>query len=224
MSLTYLMMLGRVSASIILSLLCVMLIVSMFALGVTAQDKQVGASVIYTHGTGTGNRDGVGGRADVVLPVNHFLTAVGEASWILEPKIYLNDGHTNAVRLRADLRAGLPLWISVTPFVSAGGSMIHQRASLYSKTAFNPTLGGGLNFRNRVVVFWRHYFTEQQTQNKAAADELAGELYFPLNERWLIRAGLAGVNARFTQPPGHPNEGRHSVWTMTLHSGVAFRF
>lgn len=224
MNFTYFVMLCRTCASIVLTLLCIVLIVSMFALGIRAQDKQVGASVIYTHGTGTGNSDGVGARGEVVLPLNHFLTTVGEASWVVEPKIYLGDSRSNAVRARVDLRALLLFDSSAVPFISVGGSAVHQSTSLYSKSAFNPTLGAGFNIRNRVVPFWRHYITERQTQNKVSADELAVELYFPLNERWLIRGGLAGINSRFTQPPGHPNEGRHSVWTMTMHTGIAFKF
>ena len=224
MTFTYLSLLLRTCASIVLTLLCVLLTVSMFVAAIQAQERQVGGSVIYTHGTGTGNRDGIGGRGDVVLPVNHFLTSVSEVSWVMEPKIYLGDDHTHAVRLRADLRAGLPLWLYFTPFVNVGGSFVQQRTSLYTKSAFNPTFGAGVNFKNRVVPFWRHYVTERQTHNKTSADELAVEVYLPLNERWLVRAGLATINTRFTQPAGHPNEGRHSVWTITMHMGAAFRF
>ena len=224
MTCTYVKLLLQTYANIILALLWVLLTVSLFVTAANAQERQVGGGVIYSHGTGTGNRDGIGGRGDVVIPLNHFLTAVGETSWIIEPKAYLGNDNTNAVRVRADLRAGLPLWLSFTPFVSVGGSAVHQRTSLYTKTAFNPTFGAGVNFKNRVVPFWRHYVIERQTQNAASADELAAEVYLPLGQRWLIRTGAAAINSRFTQPPGHPNTGRHSVWTMTMHLGVAYKF
>jgi hypothetical protein len=219
----FLCMWARVSASLLLHLMCVVLTVAMLVLGVTAQDRQAGVSVVYSHGTGTGNRDGVGVRGEVYVPVSETWKVLGEMSWVIEPKAYLNDS-TNTLRARLDVRAQWPSEGNWRPFVSAGVSGVHQRTSLFTKSAFNPTVGAGVNIGQVLVPYWRHYFTERQTQNRANADEIGGEMYMPISARLVVRAGVAGVNTRFTQPVGHPNEGRHSVWTLVTHGGVGFVF
>lgn len=225
MNLTYFVTLLKVYAGIVLTLLCAVLITAMLVSAASAQERQAGLGVLYTHGSGTGNGDAIGVRADAVLPLNDFLKVIGEVSWAIEPKLYLGDGSGQTYRARVDLRAHWPGNKAVAPFVSVGGSGVYQHTSQYDKSAYNPTLGAGINVRNRVIPYWRHFFTEQQTQNKVAADEFGAELYLPLNgPRWLVRAGLAGVNTRFSQPPGYSNAGRYSVWTFVMHTGFALRF
>lgn len=188
-----------------------------------AQERQASTGVIYVNSPGTGNRPGVGVRADVVIPIDDLFTLLAETNWVVEPKGYVGDG--SAWRARLDGRMHLyPREADLSPFVGVGLSAVHQTTSQYSKGALTWTFSAGVVLRQRYVPYWKRYFPEGQTQNKVSADEIGGELYLPLNEsRWRIRAGLAAVNTRFMQPAG-PQAGKHSSWAMQAHFGVGWVF
>lgn len=185
-----------------------------------AQERQVSAGVVYANSPGTGNRPGVGVRADVVIPIDDLFTLLGETNWVIEPKGYVGDG--SAWRARLDGRMHLyPREADLSPFVSVGLSAVHQTTSQYSKGALTWTFSAGAVVQQRYVPYWKRYFPEGQTQNKVSADEIGGELYLPLNDtRWRIRAGVAGVNTRFTQIGG-PFAGKHSSWALQTHFGIS---
>ena len=190
-----------------------------------AQERQAGAGVIYVNSPGTGNAPGKGVRADIVLPIQDLFTLVAETNWVVEPKIYIGDGSGNALRVRAEGRVHVwPRQANISPFVSAGVSGVRQWTSQYSKGATTWTHGAGLVLHQRFVPYWKHFWVEKKTPNKVGGDEFGGEVYLPLNEtRWRIRAGVAGVNTRFTQIGG-PFAGKHSSWALQAHFGVGWVF
>lgn len=203
-----------------LILICMLLSVGASA---RAQERQAGLQATYVHSPGTGNTDGVGLKAEAVLPLTDFLTAVTELGWVIEPKAYLGNGQ--ALRGRAELRIAPFTRGKVRPYLAAGGSAVRQWTSAYRKSAFNPTVSFGVNWGNCLVPYWKHFLVERQTQNRVAADEFGAGLYLPLDDsRWLVRTSLSTINTRFSQPAGFLNAGRYSVWAWQMSAGFARRF
>ena len=185
----------------------------------SAQEKQLGAQALLVNSPGTGNALGMGVKADAVLPLNDFLKAVAEASWVVEPKAYLGNGQ--AFRGRAELRFQPRRSLF---WVGAGGALVHQRTSEYTKTAWFPALSGGVNVRNRLVFGVKRYFQERQTLNKVSAWEVQADAYIPFNDtRWLVRIGGGATRTRFYQPWGQLM-GWQASWAPSVSAGFAWRF
>lgn len=197
------------------------LILVLLSAGIPAfgQERQIGAQALLVNSPGTGNTLGIGAKVDAVVPLNDFLKAVTEASWIVEPKAYIGDGH--AFRGRAELRfhaPGQPFWFA------GGGAVVHQRTSEYRKTAFFPTISGGINLHDRFIVGVKRYFQEQQTLNKVSAWEVQGDVFIPFNDtRWLVRIGGGATRTRFYQPWGEL-AGWQTSWAPSVSAGFALRF
>lgn len=185
------------------------------------QERQVGVQAIYTHSPGTGHDNGVGVKTDVVVPIDkQFFAVLGELNWEVQPKSYIGDGWAWRGRLegRIHFYDRREKW---SPFYSVGLAASHQYTSQYDKGSKTWTMGAGVVYDQKVVGYWRHLFEEKQTANRASADEVGVELYWPLDvgSKWRVRASGSVINVRFTQPNG-PYAGRHNVNAYQIGIGL----
>lgn len=194
-----------------------------------AQEPSVTAGVTYSHSPGTGHRDGVGGMVEVVgkIPKDfEQLRFVVGAQFEAAAKAYLGNG--TATRGWGQVRWAVMPTSKITPIMLGGVAMVNNHTTGpggYSKTAWFAVAGAGVNFNDRYIATWEHYFREHQTQNKGASDKFGLDLYLPLEDKghWLARMKVFTQRSTFTQPNG-PAAGEHISWAVGGMMGAAYRW
>lgn len=108
---------------------------------------------------------------------------------------------------------------AIRPFVLVGVNFARQSNSQYSKAIRNTYIGGGLNFRNQVIIQAEYLLPESGTLNQVSALRFGGYWLRPVSAKWSMKIGGEVTSTRFYQPGG-PLTGWHRANSITITGGI----
>jgi len=186
---------------------------------VQAQPNSVGLTA--TFGTGSaasGNTSSLGACVEGTHDLAGYAVLTGSGCYDSGNKGYVGDGRN--LRARAEVHGYFTRDIDrIRPFVLGGINWVQQSNSQYTKAITNYYFGGGVNFRNRVIVQAEYLLPERGTLNQVSALRFGGYWLRPVAPKWSLKLGGEVTSTRFYQPGG-PLSGWHRATSATITGGI----
>lgn len=110
------------------------------------------------------------------------ITAVGTFHYDRMHKVYIGDGHDTGFGVLSRLYLNGEQGDDVRVFVSGGIGYNRHSNSQWSKAALNPNVGGGLNFRNTLIISGSYLLPDLISENNVKGFSVGAELFHPLNK------------------------------------------
>lgn len=183
-----------------------------------AQPNSVGlTATLATGSAASGNTSAIGLCAEGTYD-GKYAVLTGNACYDSGNKGYVGDGSNIRGRL-----AGHGYFSkaadAIRPFVLVGVNFARQSNSQYSKSIRNTYIGGGFNFRNRVIIQAEYLLPESTTLNQVSALRFGGYWLRPVSAKWSLKLGGEVTSTRFYQPGG-PLSGWHRSNSVTITGGI----
>ena len=185
-----------------------------------AQPNSVGVSAFWGSGSrSSGNTPAIGICAEATHDAgSKYAVLTGSACYDTGDKGYVGDGHNLRGKLEGHAYFSRNTE-SVRPFLLVGVNYARQSNSQYSKAITNYYGGGGINFRDRVIVQAAYLLPESGTLNQVSAIWASGYWLRPVAAKWSLKLGGGVSVTRFYQPGG-PLTGWHRSSSVTITGGI----
>ncbi len=168
------------------------------ALGVRAQERQVGGGFQFKNYDASTNVDNPtkGFFVDTYIPFGN-ISLNGRFSYDRFDAKYpaFKEAAENKVyNYRADVRYNGWAYNDWKIFASAGFDAKEVNAEVeetyYSINYFSPTVGAGANFKGRAVIHYFYAFRDFTSGVEERGHHLRADGYIPISEYWRVRLGL----------------------------------
>lgn len=189
-----------------------------------AQESQVGATGTVLFNSGAGYSDiSYGGAAHVAQQVlNGRVVIVGQIGAETSKKVLIDSGVTVRGRVEARWYESAIFNHNLKPFLSGGVNYSRLITKDYSKQAFQPLIGGGVNWDDTVIARYAYLLPEHQTLNRTRGHRAGVDVYLPFapESKWNYLIGAEYEQWRFYQPWG-PQMGWNTGRTLGMSVGVS---
>lgn len=197
----------------------VLLTLSFLAAFSFAQPNSIGFIAYRTSGNKVANQAPAMGVCGEVThdAVNDLVILSAQACYDNGNKTYVGNGHNIGVKGQANIY--LSHSGQLRPYLIGGAGWSQQSNSQYSKAIFNPFVGFGLNYRNRLFYEATYLLPERQTANHVSALRTGAYYIQPVSAHWGVKFGASVTSQKFTQPNGAA-AGTYRVASYSVFGGV----
>jgi hypothetical protein len=211
-------MIDRISL-LLINLALIAYLLMWLAIPADAQPNSVGALATYSTGSATsGNSSAIGACIEATHDVKGYAVLTGRGCYDTGDKAYVGDGSNLRGRLEGHGYFS-PKADAIRPFLLVGVNYARQSNSQYSKAITNYYFGGGLNYRNRLILQGEYLLPESGTRNNVSAIRAGGYWLQPITSKWSVKFGGEITSTRFLQPDGS-FVGWHRANSITVMGGI----